>query len=304
MRKHVCVCVPNDKMKSNETTALLPQKASRSVSVEVTAPHKPRKSRARTQPSERIKQSQHEEVRRRIQIVDAADVEKLNIHSHHVRTTPKKKASPFAYREDEYNLLEESLISSIQITEALENDVNRQITIAYQKQQLRVPIIAFMRCGSDFEFVQEFERLSNVYDIVHTKNPTEISKKQLSLDLLHHEPGYKTIVSVILYLESLNPPLSYVISRYPVTFTPKVPDLFVDDDDSSIVTTTITTSTTTTTTTTRHTGNNVKNQSLIVTPMPAPSFIERLYLNCVRIAKPGYYYHIYIDLSLTTPEPL
>ena len=299
-------------MKSNETTALLPQKATRSIPVVpiVKDQPKPRKSRTNQQPAERIRQTQHEEVRRRIQIVDAADAEKLNIHSHHVRTTPKKKkTNAFACREDEYNLLEESLISSIQITEALENDVNRHIAIAYQKQHLRVPIIAFMRCGSDFEFVQEFERLSIVYDIVHTKNPIEISKRQLSLDLLHHEPEYKTIVSVILYLESLNPPLSYVISRYPVTFTPKGTDLFIDDNDSSIVTTTITTSTTTTTTTTRHMNNNTvmpkhKNQPVIATPMPTPSFIERLYLNYVRIAKPGYYYHIYIDLSLTTPEPV
>ena len=258
----------------------------------------PKKRRVRPQPAERIKQAQKKEVMRQIKIVDASQ---LNTQSHHVRTQKNKQKTSY-FPKDDYSILEETLIASIQIDEALENEVNQAITIAYQRQSLRVPMIAFMRCANDIKFIKDFSQLSIEYDIEHTKNPSTISKKQLSLDLLHHEKEYKTIVSVILYLESLNPPLTYIISRYPVSLTPKVPELFIDDDIQT-VTTTVTTSTTITTTTTRSSGNNNKvvKQGIIT---PVPSFMERLYMNCVRVTLAGYYYLIYVDLSLTTPEPL
>lgn len=254
---------------------------------------------------------QQQDPRRRIRVIE------VNPESHHIRTSSvnstnkrtntNKNCSSASFARDEYNLLEERLIASIQINEALENEINHNIAIAYQRQTLRVPMIAFMRFGTEVRFVRDFAKLCREeYDIVHTKNPTMISKKQLSLDMLHHENEYRTIVSVILYLESLNPPLTYVIARYPVTYTPKVPDLFIDEDDDqeTIVTTTVTTSaTSTTTTTTKRANHNSNNDKMIVsTPTPVPSFIERLYMNYARVTQSGYYYLIYVDLSLTTPE--
>ncbi len=282
-------------MKSTESTALL-QKTVPIVQVRAQTPA-PQK-RSRQQPSERIKQQQHKEVKRRIQIVHATDADKLNQQSHHVRTQKNKTGTASYFRRDEYSILEERLIRSIQITEALESMVDRNITIAYQKQTLRVPIIAFTKIGSKVNFVDDFKRLNDEYDILVTKNASVINKKQLSLDLFHNDEQYRTVVSVLLYLESLNPPLTYVISRTPFEFTPKVPDLFIDDDSNAVITTVTTSTTTTTTIKTRH-----KNQSMS-SNTPMPSFVERLYLNCVRITEPGFYYHIYVDLSLTNPEPI
>ena len=228
----------------------------------------------------------------------------LNPQSHHVRTTSstptpiksgQKKKKKASYLVDEYSRLEQQLISSIQITEQLRNHVNTNIAIAYKKQLLRVPMIGLLRYGKEIRFVSDMMQISTQeYELVYTKDPKTISKKQLSLDLFHHEREYRTIISVILYLKSLQPPLSYVIARYPITVTPKVPDLFSEDGENKTMTTTVTTVTTTRTTTTTQTTTNG-----VVTP---PSFIERLYLNCTRVTEPGFYYLVYVDLSLTTPE--
>lgn len=269
---------------------------------------KPRRTRTRKQPADRIRYAQKQEVRRRIKIVDTAQ---LNQESHHVRTSPVKKTTTKKkdeyYGRDEYCLLEEALISSIQISEALEVEVNRNIANAYERHSLRAPIIAFVRYGAEFRFIRDFHQLSREYEVVHTKNPVTITKKQLSLDLLHHETEYKTIVSVILYMETLETPLTYVISRYPVTLTPRVPDLFLPmggDEDAGGATTTTTTivsgGATTTTTTTTKTCVAASSNTLTTTP----SFIERLYMNCMRTAQAGYYYMLYVDLSLTKPKTL
>lgn len=267
-----------------------------------------------TQKQQQRVQQPSQDHRRRFRVINVNEIpqqqpRELNPSSHHVRTTKAKKTSS-QFARDEYNVLEERLISSIQINEALENEINHNIAIAYQRQSLRVPIIAFMKLCTEVRFIRDFARLvREEYDVVHTKNPGIISKEQLSLDLLHNEEEYRTIISVILYLESLVPSLAYVISRYPVTFTPKVPDLFIDEE-GAVVTTTVTTSvtTTTTTTTTRRPSTSSlsdknRNGLILSTPAPIPSFMERLYLNCTRVSQPGYYYLIYVDLSLTKPEP-
>mgnify|MGYP000509361339 CR=1 FL=1 len=235
--------------------------------------------------------------RRRFRVINVNEIppqqphQHLNPSSHHVRTTEAKKTSS-QFARDEFNVLEERLISSIQINEALENDINRNIAIAYQRQSLRVPIIAFMKLGTEVRFIRDFARLvREEYDVVHTKNPGIISKEQLSLDLLHNEKEYRTIISVILYMESLRPPLAYIISRYPVTFTPRVPDLFIDEegDSESVVTTTVTTSaTTTTTTTTRRPVTSSPpsdNNSLILSTPTSNDCISivRVYHNLVTI---------------------
>lgn len=287
-------------MKSTESTALLPRQV-----LPITAPEqKPIKPTV----IQRNKSSKQPEVKGRIKITDAADMGRqqrstttttipVNPQSHHIRTKqPKKKKKESNFARDEYSILEEKLISSIQINEALENDVNRKITLAYQQQTLRIPMMAFMRYENGIRFVKDLAHFQREYDTEWTKNPTIISKKQLSLDLLHHEEEYRVIVSLILYLENLEPSLVYIISRYPVIVTPKVPDLFLGDVEATTTTTTVTTMSRTVTTTTTHGGGG----SVVTTP----TFIERLYMNCVRVTQPGYYYHIYVDLSLTKPEPI
>lgn len=316
-------------MKKTESSALLSKREHDCVSITITQAlprlsdpvlkdvRKAERAKHAQKQQQRVHQPSQDH-RRRFRIINVNEIpppqqqhQHLNPSSHHVRTTKAKKTSS-QFARDEFNVLEERLISSIQINEALENEINRSIAIAYQRQSLRVPIIAFMKLGTEVRFIRDFARLvREEYDVVHTKNPGIISKEQLSLDLLHNEKEYRTIVSVILYMESLRPPLAYIISRYPVTFTPRVPDLFIDEEEGSgsVVTTTVTTSatTTTTTTTTRRPTTSLSpsdNNSLILsTPTPIPSFMERLYLNCTRVSQPGYYYLIYVDLSLVTPEP-
>lgn len=230
-----------------------------------------------------------------------------NPASHHVRTssapvpvpTVTKRKKKAQYLADEYARLEQQLLKSILINERLRDEVNTNITIAYQKQLLRVPMIGLLRYGKEARFVTDMSQLtSKEYDLEYTKDPSTISKKQLSLDLFHHEREYRTIISVILYLENLKPPLAYVIARYPILVSPKVPDLFIEDD----ATTTTTTTTVTTTRTTTTTQTTRKNNPLAITSQP--SFMERLYLNCTRVSEAGFYYLVYADLSLTTPEPL
>lgn len=244
------------------------------------------------QPLERIQQAQSRAVK-----------------EHHVKITTipitTKKVRKKKVVDDDYQL-EEKFARSIQINETLTNVVNTRVMTAYKHQIVRPPIIAFMRSPEGINFINDFGKINAIYDIEYLKQPVVVSKEQLSVDLYHFDKEYSTIIGVILYLEEQDPPLVYVISRYKIAFTPKPYNLFEEEevtDPLTITTVKTTTTVSTTTTTTISSVSNTKPLDITDTLNPPPiSFIERFVHNCIRTRQTGYYYLIYVDLSLTKPK--
>lgn len=284
----------------------------------------------------------------------------LNPASHHVRTSSGQKDQPpppqrkksshhalYDYAGDEEDsaeeelernrrklhgfcdmgYLEKQLIDSIRLDEEMKLTINRRIATAIEKRILHVPVLAFVLVTNSERcyFVEDFNtQLAAKYEVELLAPPTPLNKEHLSLDLFHYEEDYRRVISIVIYLKSLNPPMRCVASRQPIALTPHPLELFPEepgiqappslpksDDQSSAgttLTTAITTTTTsngetnTTTTTTRIThngGGGVLESPRMVIPMVQSSAFDRLVYNVLRVRQTGYYYMFYVDLPLS-----
>ena len=247
------------------------------------------------QPSERIREKQHLHIQ-------MSSAEAL-----------KSKPRPYLNNSEGllYSELEAQLMKSIDIEEHLRLNITRRIMAAYKLKQFHVPVMAFLVSHEGVEFIEDFKLLTTHYELEYMKEAREISEKQLSLDLTNYQKEYGSIVSVILYLKHMQPPLAYVISKQRISLIPRPYDLFIPDggtgESETTTTTTVITTTITTTTAKKNVtslgSDNLKaNTSTAIATLPPPTFIERLYLNYTRETVVGHYYLIYIDLPLTAPE--
>lgn len=226
------------------------------------------------------------------------------------------------YGLNDMHYLERQLVESIRLDETMKLTVNRRISSAIEKRVLHVPVLAFFLVGYSrrCQFVDDFDKqLVAKYEVELLGQPIPLNREHLSLDLFHYDEDYRRIISIIIYLESLQPPMRCVISRQPIAITPHALELFppesspqpplLDGDDQSpplttaITTTTITTNdsnnTTTTTTRVTHSSSSGSESPRMTIPVVQTSAFERLVYNVMRMRQTGHYYMLYVDLPLS-----
>lgn len=213
----------------------------------------------------------------------------LNTQSHHYKSVVKPQQAKRQSEREEHDIyaeMEMRLIRSVQITETLASVVNERIHLAIQAQQLRIPIIGFMRSTRHgVEIVYDFSLLLKKYEIQCLNNPVHITEAQLSLDLFHAQKEYSTIVSILIHLQNYTPRLTYIISRQTLAYSERPPELFPLEQQGPPP----------------QSENPEINTQL--TPYqnntPELGFVDRLLLNYMKMTETAYYYMIFIDLALS-----
>lgn len=162
---------------------------------------------------------------------------------------------------------EEGLIKSLIIPEPLKLYITEKMNIYIEKSILRCPIITFIRFQNNIQVFDEDNNDIHLYfDYIKELNePIVISEKQFSRDLLYFEKDYQIFSSILQYLNKLNTPINYILSKQSIEVGIK--PIKYNNNDS-----------------------NIFNK------------MEQMISDVIRKSKNAYYYMIITDLSLSNPK--
>lgn len=217
-----------------------------------------------------------------------------------IRRMNPTSSSQIIHRDLSFNELQSQLAKSLEIQDQLKQYVNNKIVKELEKGQIRITLLEFVRTQNSIENVDHYDDYMTKYDYVKVKvEPTVISIDQLSIDLKKYEEQYRYISQILIYLSTMNPPLTVIIAKSEIEVGLKsiYQDECINDEEEEAK------------------GEEEGNKQIAISNQhsstPSSSGGSKLMIQCidylselspVKVKKIIYHYTLIIDLALSPPK--